>query len=93
MAGGIREAKQRKSEMTTFPKNYLEVPEEEAANSYELLVSRGDQAGMEFAAASLKLKPGTAATLPKFATGRMLATRKIARRAMTTAMARAIVKT
>ena len=26
--------------MTTFPKNYLEVPEEEAANSYELLVSR-----------------------------------------------------
>ena len=31
--------KQRKSEMITFLKSYLDVPEDEAAKSYEFLVS------------------------------------------------------
>jgi hypothetical protein len=53
--------------MVPFLKNYLEVPEDEAAKSYDFLVSHMpdnmivDDAvirqAMEFAAASLKLKP------------------------------------
>src|SRR3990172_273617 len=38
MAGGVRDVKQRKSEMITFLKSYLDVPEDEAAKSYEFLV-------------------------------------------------------
>jgi NitT/TauT family transport system substrate-binding protein len=67
MAAGVRDVKQRKSEMVPFLKNYLEVPEDEAAKSYDFLVSHMpdnmivDDAvirqAMEFAAASLKLKP------------------------------------
>ena len=39
IAGGVRDVKQRKSEMITFLKSYLDVPEDEAAKSYEFLVS------------------------------------------------------
>src|SRR6516164_286479 len=37
MAGGARDVKERKSEMITFLKGYLEIPEDEAAKSYEFL--------------------------------------------------------
>jgi NitT/TauT family transport system substrate-binding protein len=67
MAGGVRDVKQRKSEMVPFLKGYLEVPEDEAAKSYDFLVGHMpdnmivDDAvikqAMEFAAAALKLKP------------------------------------
>ena len=80
MAGGVREVKQRKSEMIPFLKSYLEVPEDEAAKSYEFLVSHMpdnmivDDAvisqAMEFAASALKLKPDASPTFLKFATGR-----------------------
>jgi hypothetical protein len=65
--GAIRDAKQWKSEMTTYLKSYVDVLEGEAAKSYEFLVNHMrdnmivDDAvvkqTMEFAAASLKLKP------------------------------------
>jgi NitT/TauT family transport system substrate-binding protein len=35
LAGGVRDVKQRKSEMIPFLKSYLDVPEEEATKSYE----------------------------------------------------------
>ena len=67
MAGGVHDVKQRKSEMIPFLKSYLDVPEDEAAKSYEFLVSHMpdnmivDDAvirqAMEFAASALKLKP------------------------------------
>jgi NitT/TauT family transport system substrate-binding protein len=67
IAGGVRDVKQQKSEMITFLKGYLELPEDEAAKSYEFLVSHMpdnmivDDAvirqAMEFAASALKLKP------------------------------------
>ena len=67
VAGGIRDVKQRKSEMITFLKSYLEVPEDEAAKSYEFLISHMPdnmivddaviKTAMEFAASALKLKP------------------------------------
>lgn len=66
MAGGVRDVKQRKAEMVAFLKSYLEVPEDEAAKSYEFLAGHSpdnmivDDAvikqAMEFAAAALKLK-------------------------------------
>jgi NitT/TauT family transport system substrate-binding protein len=66
MAAGVRDVKQRKSEMVPFVKSYLEVPEDEAAKSYDSLVNHMpdnmivDDAvikqAMEFAASSLKLK-------------------------------------
>jgi ABC-type nitrate/sulfonate/bicarbonate transport system substrate-binding protein len=75
VAGGIRDVKQRKSEMITFLKSYLEVPEDEAAKSYEFLVSHMpdnmivDDAvirqGMEFAASALKLKPDAVPDISK----------------------------
>ena len=67
MAGGVRDIKQRKSEMITFLKSYLEVPEDEAAKSYEFLISHMPdnsiaddgviRSAMEFAASAFKLKP------------------------------------
>jgi NitT/TauT family transport system substrate-binding protein len=67
IAGGVRDVKQRKSEMVAFLKTYLDVPEDEAAKSYDFLVSHMpdnmivDDAvirqGMEFATSALKLKP------------------------------------
>lgn len=67
LAAGVRDVKQFKSEMVPFVKSYLDVPEDEAAKSYEFLVSHMpdnmivDDAvirqAMEFAASALKLKP------------------------------------
>lgn len=67
IAAGIRDVKQRKPEMVTFLKSYIDVPEDEASKSYEFLIKHMpdnmivDDAvikqAMEFAAASLKLKP------------------------------------
>jgi ABC-type nitrate/sulfonate/bicarbonate transport system substrate-binding protein len=67
VAGGVRDVKQRRSEMIPFLKEYLEVPEDEAAKSYDFLLSHMpdnmivDDAvirkAMEFAAYALKLKP------------------------------------
>ena len=75
LAGGVRDVKQRKSEMITFLKSYLEVPEDEASKSYEFLVSHMpdnmivDDAvikqAMEFAASALKLKPDAVADISK----------------------------
>ena len=75
VAREIRDVKQRKSEMITFLKSYLEVPEDEAAKSYEFLVSHMpdhmivDDAvisqAMEFAASSLKLKPDAVPDIAK----------------------------
>jgi ABC-type nitrate/sulfonate/bicarbonate transport system substrate-binding protein len=66
MAGGVRDVKQRKSEMIPFLKSYLDVPEDEANKSYEFLVSHMpdnmivDDAvikqAMEFAGSALRLK-------------------------------------
>jgi len=66
VAGGVRDVKQRRSEMIPFLKEYLEVPEDEAAKSYDFLLSHMpdnmivDDAvirkAMEFAAYALKLK-------------------------------------
>ena len=63
----MRDVKQRKSKMITFLKSYLDVPEDEAARSYEFLISHMPdnmivddavvKSGMEFAASALKLKP------------------------------------
>jgi ABC-type nitrate/sulfonate/bicarbonate transport system substrate-binding protein len=79
VAGGIRDVKQRKSEMITFLKSYLEVPEDEAAKSYEFLVSHMpdnmivDDAvirqAMEFAASALKLKPDAVPDISKVRDG------------------------
>jgi NitT/TauT family transport system substrate-binding protein len=67
VAGGVRDIKQRKSEMIPFVKEYLKLPEEEAVKSYEFLVSNmpdnmeTDDAtimkAMQFAGHALKLKP------------------------------------
>ena len=67
VAGGVREVKQRRSEMIAFVKEYLDLPEEEAVKSYEFLVSSmpdnmvTDDAiirkAMEFAGHALQLKP------------------------------------
>jgi ABC-type nitrate/sulfonate/bicarbonate transport system substrate-binding protein len=67
VAGGVRDVKQRRSEVIPFLKEYLEVPEDEAAKSYDFLLSHMpdnmivDDAvirkAMEFAAYALKLKP------------------------------------
>lgn len=75
VAGGIRDVKQRKSEMITFLKSYLDVPEDEAAKSYEFLVSHMSdnmivddaviRQAMEFAASSLKLKPDAVPDISK----------------------------
>jgi NitT/TauT family transport system substrate-binding protein len=66
LSGGIREVKQRRSEMIAFVKAYLELPEEEAVKSYDFLVSNmpdnlvTDDAiirtAMEFAGHAIKLK-------------------------------------
>jgi NitT/TauT family transport system substrate-binding protein len=66
VAGGVRDVKQRRSEVIPFLKEYLEVPEDEAAKSYDFLLSHMpdnmivDDAvirkAMEFAAYALKLK-------------------------------------
>lgn len=75
MAGGVRDVKQRKSEMITFLKSYLDVPEDEAARSYEFLISHMPdnmivddavvKSGMEFAASALKLKPDAVPDISK----------------------------
>ena len=75
MAGGVRDVKQRKAEMVTFLKSYIEVPEDEAAKSYEFLASHMPdnmivddaviKSGMEFAAAALKLKPDAVPDISK----------------------------
>lgn len=75
MAGGMRDVKQRKSEMITFLKSYLDVPEDEAARSYEFLISHMPdnmivddavvKSGMEFAASALKLKPDAVPDISK----------------------------
>ena len=75
LAGGVRDVKQRKSEMIPFLKSYLDVPEEEATKSYEFLVSHMpdnmivDDAvirqAMEFAASALKLKPDAVPDISK----------------------------
>ena len=75
IAGGVRDAKQRKPEMVTFLKSYLDVPEDEAAKSYDFLVSHMpdnmivDDAvirqAMEFAASALKLKPDAVPDISK----------------------------
>jgi NitT/TauT family transport system substrate-binding protein len=75
MAGGARDVKERKSEMVTFLKGYLEVPEDEAAKSYEFLVSHMPEnmivddavikSAMEFAASALKLKPDAVPDISK----------------------------
>jgi NitT/TauT family transport system substrate-binding protein len=67
VAGGVRDVKQRKSEMIPFVKEYLKLPEEEAVKSYEFLVANmsdnleTDDAtilrAMQFAGNALKLKP------------------------------------
>jgi len=67
VAGGVRDVKQRRSEMIPFLKEYLEVPEDEAVKSYDFLLSHMPdnmivddvviRQAMEFAAYSLKLKP------------------------------------
>jgi NitT/TauT family transport system substrate-binding protein len=67
VAGGVRDIKQRKSEMIPFVKEYLKLPEEEAVKSYEFLVANmpdnmeTDDAtilkAMQFAGNALKLKP------------------------------------
>jgi hypothetical protein len=66
VAGGVRDVKQRRSEMIPFLKEYLEVPEDEAVKSYEFLLGHMpdnmivDDAvitkAMEFAAHALRLK-------------------------------------
>ena len=75
VAGGVRDVKQRRSEMIPFLKEYLEVPEDEAVKSYEFLLSHMpdnmivDDAvirqAMEFAAYSLKLKPDAVPDISK----------------------------
>ncbi len=75
MAGGARDVKERKSEMITFLKGYLEVPEDEAVKSYEFLVSHMPdnmivddaviKSAMEFAASALKLKPDAVPDISK----------------------------
>ena len=72
--------------MISFLKGYLEVPEDEAAKSYEFLVSHMpdnvivDDAvirqAMEFAALALKLKPDAVPDISKVATGRTPARRQ-----------------
>ena len=75
MAGGARDVKERKSDMITFLKGYLEVPEDEAAKSYEFLISHMPdnmivddaviRSAMEFAASALKLKPDAVPDISK----------------------------
>jgi NitT/TauT family transport system substrate-binding protein len=75
VAGGVRDVKQRRSDMIPFLKEYLEVPEDEAAKSYEFLLSHMpdnmivDDAvirkAMEFAASALKLKPDAVPDISK----------------------------
>ena len=75
VAGGVRDVKQRRSEMIPFLKEYLEVPEDEAVKSYEFLLSHMpdnmivDDAvirqAMEFAAYSLRLKPDAVPDISK----------------------------
>jgi NitT/TauT family transport system substrate-binding protein len=75
MAGGARDVKERKSDMITFLKGYLEVPEDEAGKSYEFLVSHMPdnmivddaviKSAMEFAASALKLKPDAVPDISK----------------------------
>jgi len=75
IAAGIRDVKQRKPEMVTFLKTYLDVPEDEALKSYEFLINHMpdnmivDDAvikqAMEFAATSLKLKPDAVPDISK----------------------------
>jgi len=75
MAGGVRDVKQRKAEMVTFLKSYIEVPEDEAAKSYEFLASHMPdnmivddaviKSAMEFAASALKLKPDAVPDISK----------------------------
>jgi len=75
MAGGVRDVKQQKSEMIPFLESYLEVPEDEAAKSYEFLVSHMPdnmivddaviKSAMEFAASALKLKPDAVPDISK----------------------------
>ncbi|MGE5307019.1 MAG: hypothetical protein ACM3TN_27245, partial [Alphaproteobacteria bacterium] len=75
MAGGVRDVKQRRAEMISFLKSYLEIPEDEAAKSYEFLASHSpdnmivDDAvirqAMDFAASALKLKPDAVPDISK----------------------------
>jgi NitT/TauT family transport system substrate-binding protein len=75
MAGGVRDVKQRKAEMVTFLKSYIEVPEDEAAKSYEFLATHMPdnmivddaviKSAMEFAASALKLKPDAVPDISK----------------------------
>jgi NitT/TauT family transport system substrate-binding protein len=75
MAGGVREVKEKKSEMISFLKGYLEVPEDEAAKSYDFLVGHmpdnfiADDAvirqAMQFAASALKLRPDAVPDISK----------------------------
>jgi len=75
VAGGVRDVKQRRSEMIPFLKEYLEVPEDEATKSYDFLLSHMpdnmivDDAvirqAMEFTAYSLKLKPDAVPDISK----------------------------
>jgi NitT/TauT family transport system substrate-binding protein len=67
VAGGVREVKQRRAEMTAFVKSYLKLPDDEALKSYEFLVDNMPdnlitddptiRKAMEFAGHALKLKP------------------------------------
>jgi ABC-type nitrate/sulfonate/bicarbonate transport system substrate-binding protein len=75
VAGGVRDVKERRSEMIPFLKEYLDVPEGQAVKSYEFLLSHMpdnmivDDAvirqAMEFAAHSLKLKPDAVPDISK----------------------------
>lgn len=67
LAGGSAYVKQHRAEMLEFIRQYLELPEEEAINSYEFLVASTPdnlitddsviRKAMEFAAQALRLKP------------------------------------
>ena len=67
--------RQRKSEMIAFLKDYIDVPEDEAAKSYEFIISHMPEnlivddavirKAMEFAASALKLKPDAVPDISK----------------------------
>jgi len=75
IAGGVRDVRQRKSEMIAFLKDYIDVPEDEAAKSYEFIISHMPEnlivddavirKAMEFAASALKLKPDAVPDISK----------------------------
>ena len=75
VVGGVRDVKQRRSEMIPLLKEYLDVPEDEAIKSYEFLLSHMPdnmivddgviRQAMEFATHALKLKPDAVPDISK----------------------------